>query len=282
MASSALVDLSGLGILCLDDDPVMRAVIRAALAQRGCRDVVQAQDGETALRLCAARRFDLMVCDYQMAPMSGIEFLQGLRDRGLGVGCPVIMLSAETAPATIGAAQALGVSAWVSKPISAQKLIERVGATLGQAGRDPGPAADPRTADLADRYSARLLADLAAIDAVLATIGYRPNGRPEAWNTIRRRLHTIAGQAGLFGYGLVTDLARRGHELLRAAERNVAEAARCQDDLADVLRMLTTAMKRIGQNRMRGDGGEAGLMLLTKLDEMVDARLAGLTSVHAA
>ncbi len=282
MASSALVDLSGLGILCLDDDPGMRAVVRAALAQRGCRDVVQAQDGETALALCAARRFDLMVCDYQMAPMSGLEFLQALQDRGLGVGWPVIMLSAETAPEAICAAQAFGVSAWVGKPISVQKLIERVGATLNLAGRDPGAAADFPMQDVGDHYSARLLADLAAIDAVLATIAYRPDGRPEAWNMMRRRLHTIAGQAGLFGYGLVTDLARRGHELLRAAERNAALSARCQGDLADVLRMLTTAMRRIGQNRMRGDGGEAGLMLLMKLDEMVDARLAGLTVVHAA
>ncbi|MDR3537313.1 MAG: response regulator [Acetobacteraceae bacterium] len=282
MATSALVDLAGLGILCIDDDPVMRAVIRAALAQRGCRDVAQANSAETALALCADRRFDLIICDYQMAGMTGLEFLQALREHGIGVGWPVIMLSAETAPAAIAAAQEFGVNAWVGKPISAQKLVERVGATLGLAGGAAAEALDPQTRELAERYSARLLADLAAIDGVLATIAYRANGRPETWSTMRRRLHTIAGQAGMFGYGLIGDLARRGHDLLRAAERNGPETALCQDDLARVLGAITTAMKRIGQNRMLGDGGEAGLRLLANLDGVAAPLLARLEASPAA
>jgi two-component system chemotaxis response regulator CheY len=244
--------------------------------------VVQAGDGESALDLCASRRFDLIICDYQMAPMNGMEFLHALRDHGLGAGWPVIMLSAETAPEAVSAAQEFGVNAWVGKPISAQKLVERVGATLGMAGSSPEQTADPQTRVIADRYSARLLTDLAAVDEVLATIAYRANGRPEAWSTMRRRLHTVAGQAGMFGYGLVSDLARRGNDLLRAAERNPTESWRCQGELAALLSTLTTAMKRVGQNRMSGDGGEPGLRLLTKLDDMAAPLLARLGTPHSA
>src|SRR5258708_27590353 len=113
MSQSALIDLSNISIMCIDDDPVIRSVIRSALQRHLCRDVVQAHSGIEALDLCAGRNFDLVICDYQMSPMTGLEFLRELATTGLGDGWPVIMLSAETDPATVQEAQALGVCAWV-------------------------------------------------------------------------------------------------------------------------------------------------------------------------
>ena len=108
MSQSALIDLSSVRVLCVDDDAVMRSVIRSALQRRGCRDVVQATGGLDALDLCAGRTFDLIICDFQMSPMTGLDFLRALASSGLGEGWPVIMLSADTNPATIQDAQALG------------------------------------------------------------------------------------------------------------------------------------------------------------------------------
>src|ERR1700691_4246845 len=130
MTQSALIDLSSISILCIDDDPVIRSVVRQALQQHGCHDVVAAHGGAEALDLCSGRRFDLLICDYQMSPMNGLDFLRELANIAVGEGWPVIMLSAETDPATIQEAQQLGVCAWVGKPVSLPVLIENVGTVL--------------------------------------------------------------------------------------------------------------------------------------------------------
>src|SRR3954470_5189832 len=109
MSQSAPIDLSKISILCVDDDQVIRSVIRFALQRHGCQDVVQAHGAEEALDLCAGRNFDLIICDFQMAPMTGLDFLRELAKAGLCEGSPVIMLSAERSPETIQAAQSLGV-----------------------------------------------------------------------------------------------------------------------------------------------------------------------------
>src|SRR5258708_5407698 len=130
MSQSALIDLSSVSVMCIDDDPVIRSVIRFALQRHGCMDGVQAHGGAESLDLCAGRRFDLVICDFQMTPMTGLDFLRELAKSGLGEGWPIIMLSAETNPATIQEAHELGVAAWVSKPVSAQTLVEQVGIVL--------------------------------------------------------------------------------------------------------------------------------------------------------
>src|SRR6185312_5134885 len=100
MSQSALIDLSNVSVLCIDDDPVIRSVVRFALQRHGCQDVVLAHGGAEALDLCACRSFARLFCDFQMSPMTGLEFLRELANTGLGEGWPVIMLSAETDPAT--------------------------------------------------------------------------------------------------------------------------------------------------------------------------------------
>jgi two-component system chemotaxis response regulator CheY len=266
MASSALVDLSGVSILCVDDDPVMRAVVRAALFQRGCRDIVQATNGESALGICTKRSFDLVICDYQMVPMTGLDFLHALSDRGIGAGWRVIMLTAETDPDAVAAIEALGVNTWVRKPISTHNLLERVGATLAVGGDGAHETSDPARRELAERHNAMLMANLAAIEEAVAALAWRASGDPDAWRAIRRRLDTIIGQAGMFGYALMSSLGQRGTDLVSAAEQTPSSSEGCHREIAGVLTMVITAMKRVGQNRMRGDGGEAGARLLARLD----------------
>src|SRR4051812_11183974 len=110
MLPSALVNLSAVRVLCVDDDPVMRTLIGSVLKQRGCRDFVQAHNAAEALKQCEAGDFGLIICDYRMAPTDGIAFLRTLSERGRGAGWPVIMLSAESDPVPVAEALALGVS----------------------------------------------------------------------------------------------------------------------------------------------------------------------------
>lgn len=268
--TSALIDLSRTSVLAVEDDAAMRAVVRTALGQRGCRDIAQARDGQEALELCRHRHFDLVICDMQMAPMDGPTFLRALRRRATGAHVPVIMLTASDDADNADLARELAVSVWLSKPISAVRLVERVGAVLGMTGAG-GDQADVNSelSQLAAQYDARLLADLSALEEIIATLPYRARDRPDAWRALQRILHNLKGQAGTFGYRLVTELAGRGHDLLRAARDNPEVGAREQAEIARAVTSLVTAMRRIARNRLRGNGGEAGVRLLGKFDGFV-------------
>ena len=276
MTQSALIDLSSVRVLCVDDDPVIRSVLRAALQRRGCREVVQAHGGMAALALCAGRTFDLIVCDVQMQSMSGLEFLRALASSGLGVGWPVIMLSADTNPATIQEAQDLGVSAWVGKPVSMHTLIDRIGGVLRATGQIGGSGRDGELQAMSERYHARLMATLTAARDAAQGLSYRAREAPGIAHGMRQMLDNIDEHARALGYGLIALLSGRAMDLVTAMTRNPAAAVRDHRGASGALVTLFTAMLRIAQNRMEGDGSEGGLKLLEKIDGIVDGVRAGI------
>ncbi len=270
MSQSALIDLSDISVLCVDDDPVIRSVIRFALQRHGCQDVVLAHGGAEALDLCAGRSFNLLICDFQMSPMTGLDFLRELAHTGLGEGWPVIMLSAETDPATIQDAHELGVSAWVGKPVSAQALIEQIRTLLHRRGQISRSRQDPEVREMTERHHARLLASLRMAEAAVQGVKFRPREAVVLAQNLHRALDDISEHGRALGYELVTMVAARASELVAAMARNPAAAARGHIAAAGTLGTMVTAMKRVAQNRMEGDGGLAGLKLL----EMIDGSIA--------
>jgi len=276
MSQTALIDLSSLSVLCVDDDPVIRSVIRFALERHGCRDVVQANGGESALDLCSGRNFDLLICDFQMAPMNGLEFLKGLASTGLGEGWPVIMLSAETNPETIQEAQDLGVSAWVGKPVSVQTLIEQVGNVLHLRGQISRSRQDPEMRAVAERHHARLMAALSAAEQSAQKLNTQPREAVVLAQGLRHVFDDVNEHARTLGYGLVNMLATRATDLVTAMVRNPGASARGHAATARALGTLVTAMKRVAHNRMEGDGAEAGLKLLGMIDSIVSPVRASL------
>jgi two-component system chemotaxis response regulator CheY len=268
-------------ILVVEDDPSMRAMVRDTIGQFGCGDIMLAADGAAALEAIADRQLALVVCDWQMEPMDGPSFLRALRRRAGSAEVPVIMLTANDGAESAELARELTISAWLIKPISAGRLLERVRAVLGPRDAPTactinGVAADGPAQALVDRYQAKLGADISAIQSVLATLPYRERDRPAAWRAMERTLHNVKGQAGTFDYALVTELARRGHDLLRIARSRPEQAARGHADIARALASIATAMQRVAHNRVRGDGGEAGLRLLGKLDVFIGPMRAAL------
>lgn len=276
MSQSAQIDLSSVRVLCVDDDPVMRSLVRSALQRRGCRDVVQANSGIDALDLCAGRAFDMLICDVQMEPMNGIDFLRALANSGLGRGLPVIMLSAETNPATIQDAQELGISAWVGKPVSIQVLLERITAVLRLNGQIRGGLEDQDIKATTDRHHAQLMSALASAEEASQSLAFRGREAPAVAHSLRAVFEAIGEHGKMLGFGLVTRLAARGLDLVGAMTRNPPAAIRAHADSARALGVLVTAMKRVGQNRMEGDGGEAGTKLLMKIDAIVGPVRAGM------
>lgn len=116
-------------ILVVDDDDDVRTIISAVMAS-GEYDVREARDGEEALRCIAEREPDLVLLDYMMPGLSGIEVCQKIRKLPGGIFIPVIILTARTELHDKLAGLASGADDYVTKPFQHEELLARVRAHL--------------------------------------------------------------------------------------------------------------------------------------------------------
>src|SRR5258708_17640469 len=86
--------------------------------------------------------------------------------------------------------------------------------------------------------------------------------RASAWHRVDRILHNIKGQAGSFGYGLITELAALGQALTRKIGGNARMVFQHHDQAHRCVTALVLAMRLVLQNEIRGDGGDVGARLL--------------------
>jgi two-component system chemotaxis response regulator CheY len=123
-----MTPLDGLHILILDDEPFIRSTIKAALRVVGRFIVSEAADGETALRMLPTSRPDLVLCDVNMAPMNGLQFVERLRaqpDPELR-DLAVVMITTQADVATVQNAGQLRISGYLVKPVSPKQLGDRL------------------------------------------------------------------------------------------------------------------------------------------------------------
>jgi two-component system chemotaxis response regulator CheY len=108
-------------ILVVDDSMMVRKQVGNALKAQGYA-IVEAGDGVEALsKLEATPGTRLVVCDVNMPRMNGLEFLEQVSTRKLGV--PVVMLTTEGQPELIQRAKALGAVGWLVKPFKPELLL---------------------------------------------------------------------------------------------------------------------------------------------------------------
>lgn len=112
--------LLGRRVLIVDDEPFMRNTIRAALKTIGNFNVVEAGDGETALRLVISGKPHLVLCDIGMEPMSGLDFVKALRNQPDATvrDTTVVMLTMHADEVTVQAAVKLKTKGYLLKPIN--------------------------------------------------------------------------------------------------------------------------------------------------------------------
>lgn len=113
-------------ILIVDDSPTMRHVIKNLLAEIGFRNTAEAEDGVTALPMLQDGGYDLLITDWNMPVMQGIDLLSYVRVDVRLSGLPVLMITAEQKPAQIAAAEKAGISGYLVKPFTAQALREKL------------------------------------------------------------------------------------------------------------------------------------------------------------
>jgi len=109
--------MSAAKILITDDEPHMRRLIQFALKSTGC-EIVQAASGEETLTLLGREPVDLLLIDYQLQGINGLDTIAAARKLDHGADLPVILLTARGDTGIKDAAQSAGVNAFLTKPFS--------------------------------------------------------------------------------------------------------------------------------------------------------------------
>jgi two-component system, chemotaxis family, chemotaxis protein CheY len=123
---SVSASLEGKTVMVVDDDQSMRMLICRMLARLKITNLVEATGGQQALQELerAAAPFDLIICDWNMPGMSGIELFD--RVHALKPGVPFLMLTGRADADSVIAAKRAGVPAYVVKPVSPEELKAKV------------------------------------------------------------------------------------------------------------------------------------------------------------
>ena len=121
-------DYSILNVLILDDVRAARSLFRAILRTFNINDVLEAEDGAAALSLLEGTPRDLVITDYSMKPMDGIEFTCRLRRllKGTDPFIQVLMVSAHSEVTLIKSALQAGVNDFIAKPITRAAVEQRL------------------------------------------------------------------------------------------------------------------------------------------------------------
>jgi two-component system KDP operon response regulator KdpE len=114
-------------ILIVDDEPAIRRFLRTSLAAQGFQ-VIEAQDGKSALEELGRHSIDLLVLDLGLPDMDGFGIIDRLRHSGSSV--PILVLSSRTDEAGKVRALDLGADDYVTKPFGVEELLARVRAAL--------------------------------------------------------------------------------------------------------------------------------------------------------
>jgi|TARA_R110002072_G_scaffold727_6_gene5297 two-component system chemotaxis response regulator CheY len=118
-------------ILIVDDYKTMLRIIRNLLKQLGFDNVDEATDGAAALQKLRDKPYHLVISDWNMEPMSGLQLLKEVRADGKLKALPFVMITAESKTENVIAAKQAGVTNYIVKPFNAATLKNKLTAVLG-------------------------------------------------------------------------------------------------------------------------------------------------------
>ncbi len=118
-----------MNILVVDDYQTMIRIIKNLLKQLGFNNVDEATDGSSALTKIGAKPYGLIISDWNMEPMTGLDLLKSVR--GAGNKVPFIMVTAESKTENVLAAREAGVNNYIVKPFNADTLKTKLSSVLG-------------------------------------------------------------------------------------------------------------------------------------------------------
>src|SRR5918994_3102687 len=125
-------------ILVVEDEPDIRKLINYNLTQDRFK-VLEAEDGEQALKILQRERPNLVILDLMLPGLSGLELCKILRDRSDTSRLPILMLTAKAGEADKVVGLEMGADDYLAKPFSPREMVARVRAILRRAETKPAP-----------------------------------------------------------------------------------------------------------------------------------------------
>ncbi|HTI86040.1 MAG TPA: response regulator [Alphaproteobacteria bacterium] len=119
-------------MLIVDDYKTMLRIIRNLLKQLNLENVQEATDGSSALKMLRDGNFGLVISDWNMEPMTGLQLLKEVRADAKLKQLPFIMITAESKTENVVAAKEAGVSNYIVKPFNAETLRQKLVSVLGE------------------------------------------------------------------------------------------------------------------------------------------------------
>ncbi len=121
-----------MNVLIVDDYNTMLRIIKNLLKQLGFPNVDEATDGEAALEKVKNKHYGLIISDWNMEPMTGLDLLKSIRESGESyAGVPFIMVTAESKTENVIAAKKAGVNNYIVKPFNAETLKTKMTSVTG-------------------------------------------------------------------------------------------------------------------------------------------------------
>lgn len=118
--------------LVVDDSPTMRRIIINTLNKLGYQDIVQASNGREGIERLADGPVDVVITDWNMPEMSGVEFVRALRTLEATRGLPVLMVTTNATQEDIVEALRAGVNNYVVKPFTPDTMKDKIDAVLAR------------------------------------------------------------------------------------------------------------------------------------------------------
>jgi two-component system sensor histidine kinase/response regulator len=134
-------------ILIVDDYLLIRTAIRGVLAELGFDNVHQAENGKAAQDLLRKQHIDIVIGDWGMPILNGLDLLKWMRREEKLKGIPFMMVTAEANPDSVRVAMQAGVSAFLVKPFTVHSFASKFMGMLGPVGEKPLSLEDPNDID---------------------------------------------------------------------------------------------------------------------------------------
>jgi two-component system, chemotaxis family, chemotaxis protein CheY len=121
-----------MNVLIVDDYKTMLRIVGNLLKQLGFNNIDEATDGATALEKLRGKPYGLVISDWNMEPMTGLQLLKEVRSDIKLKAVPFIMVTAESKTENIIAAKQAGVNNYIVKPFNAATLKTKIQAVIGE------------------------------------------------------------------------------------------------------------------------------------------------------
>lgn len=124
-------------VLVVDDFATMRKIIKNVLKQINIENVLEAENGKHALEILKKEQVDLIISDWIMPEMTGIDFLKACKNDEAIKNIPFLMVTAEAQKSSIMEAIKSGVDNYIVKPFTPEKLQGAIDKARAKIGKQP-------------------------------------------------------------------------------------------------------------------------------------------------